>query len=238
MLSSLPLNKPMRIGPISAALILVLAALGTARGETKACPELKQPSTAPWQGTKLISAIFESNARSAAALMEKGVDLNQSDSLGNTPLVLALTPRESLEPVGVVSKMNRQTSIKREDDARKKIVPLLLAKGANPNSSGTLGRTALMQVAALGRDKVWNLQIASKLIDKGARINAQDDYGNTPLILASDIGAVGLIDLFLKHGADPNIRNCRNESALSLASSKHLSVAQKHLEAAMQSSRP
>lgn len=80
-----------------------------------------------------------------------------------------------------------------------------------------------------------------QLIDTGADVNARDHDGNTPLMLAvtpdlrigcippawySDrLSIAELTEILLKAGADPNAQNRYGQSALSLASRRHLMFA-------------
>ena len=88
---------------------------------------------------------------------------------------------------------------------------LLLGAGANINSKGAQGQTALHAAAQWGYDKV-----AEHLIAKGADVNAKDQRGYTPLDAArGEAGGSGGFDgsrkdvhetttaLLLKHGAQP-----------------------------------
>lgn len=51
------------------------------------------------------------------------------------------------------------------------------------------------------------IEIARRLIDGGADVNAKDAEGNTPLHGAAAAGKQELIELLLAHGADPNAAN-------------------------------
>ena len=62
-------------------------------------------------------------------------------------------------------------------------VKLLLARGANPNTTGPYGSTPLMAAA----DRGYN-QIVEALLSAGADVNAQDGNGDTALLLFLDAG--------------------------------------------------
>jgi ankyrin repeat protein len=82
-----------------------------------------------------------------------------------------------------------------------------------------VGQTALHYVAFYG-----NLKVAQLLLDKGADLGVEDNYGNRPLWTAvfNDKGfghRLDIICLFSEHGADINHRNKAGKSALDFATS-------------------
>jgi hypothetical protein len=80
----------------------------------------------------------------------------------------------------------------------------LIADGADPNAPGPLGHTALHTATA--RDEP---EIAQALLDAGARVDATDDAGNTPLLVAvtTPKPALNAIDVLLAAHADPDMEN-------------------------------
>ena len=53
-----------------------------------------------------------------------------------------------------------------------------------------------------------------KLIVKGVPLDARDEHGNTPLIIASQNGQGRCVKLLIRSGADPNAQNKRGNTAL------------------------
>jgi ankyrin repeat protein len=80
----------------------------------------------------------------------------------------------------------------------------LIAGGADPNTPGPHGHTALHTAAA--RDEPT---IVQALIDAGATVDATDDAGNTPLLIAATTPkrALNAIDVLLAAHANPDAVN-------------------------------
>jgi ankyrin repeat protein len=91
--------------------------------------------------------------------------------------------------------------------ASTEIMELLLKNGANARAINKDGETALMWA-------VHDLEKIKLLIKHGAEVNAKANTGNTPLLIA----CVGndrkeTINFLLQNGADPLIKNNREETA-------------------------
>lgn len=89
------------------------------------------------------------------------------------------------------------------------LVLCLLGHGANPNGCTLYGVT-LMMIGCVHN----NLPVIQGLIDHGAEIDTLDTDGNTVLIHASQLGRTSIVEHLLERGADKNIRNDQNETAL------------------------
>lgn len=70
--------------------------------------------------------------------------------------------------------------------------------------------------ATLTQDK----DMVAALIQMGADVNSIDQNGRTPLMIASFIGDVDIVEMLLAAGANPEFTNHAGESALSLAQTK------------------
>jgi ankyrin repeat protein len=86
----------------------------------------------------------------------------------------------------------------------------LLKQSVDVNASQGDGATALHWAA------YWDdVDTTDLLLGAGARVNAADDHGITPLWLACSNGAsANVIDLLMKAGADPNVAHSSGETAL------------------------
>ncbi len=86
----------------------------------------------------------------------------------------------------------------------------LLSQGINVNDPGDSDRygTPLHHAAYGGYVDIMNV-----LIERGAKINAVDSLGNTPLALAVQAKKEKAVDFLLQHGADANIPTMSGETA-------------------------
>lgn len=71
------------------------------------------------------------------------------------------------------------------------------------------GDTAL-HIVTRRRDTAW----MGLMLGKGANPNAKDKAGNTPLIIAAELGFVDGVQLLLSRGANPNLPNAQGETPL------------------------
>lgn len=88
------------------------------------------------------------------------------------------------------------------------IVELMISRGADLNAA-SYGETPLLKVVG---KKVNDITLAKILIGNGAKINAQDAQGNTPLYHAIINKNKEMIKLLLNNGADMYIQNKRGDS--------------------------
>jgi ankyrin repeat protein len=106
-------------------------------------------------------------------------------------------------------------------------VQRLLAKGANPNTPGPDGTTAVMWAASNG-----DVELVRALIKAGANVKLQNQFGTSAITEAAIIGSAPIIEALLKAGADPNTKNPEGETPLmAVARSGNVEAAKRLLEA-------
>ena len=88
----------------------------------------------------------------------------------------------------------------------------MLAKGANPNTPGADGTTALMWAAA--NDDV---ELVRALVKAGADVKAKNHFGTSAITEAAILGSAPILDVLLKAGADANFKNLEGETPLMAA---------------------
>jgi len=117
----------------------------------------------------------------AQQFLDGGADINHQDSLGVTPLIMAINQKLD-----------------------KEIVTMLLDRGANPNIQDNSGQTALMHAI------IWKspIKIVKILLKKGSDATIQDNQGRIALMYAITTNAdKKIITLLLDNTADINIQD-------------------------------
>jgi ankyrin repeat protein len=141
----------------------------------------------------LADRIQGGDGRAAMELVATGVDVNQTQPDGTSPLHWA------------VYRFDRE------------LVQTLLRKGARVNAVNRYGSSPLSEAV-----RVANLDITGMLLEAGADANIANEDGQTPLMLAARTGNVALARLLVERGADVNRRErFRNQSAVMWAAAQN-----------------
>jgi hypothetical protein len=90
------------------------------------------------------------------------------------------------------------------------LTKLLLAHGADPHIMSKDRETTLMAAAGTGfisgysrgRSAAERLEVVKLLVSLGEDVNAADNYGITPLMVAANMGEVSIIQYLVDQGAD------------------------------------
>jgi uncharacterized protein len=160
---------------IAAALVLLLVTAVTAHAQST-----------------LADRIQAGDRAAALAMIAKGVDVNQTQVDGTTPLHWA------------VYRVDRE------------LVAALLKKGARAHTVNKYGASPLAEAV-----RIANLEMAGMLLEAGADANVANEDGQTALMLAARTGNVAVAKLLVQHGADVNKREgYRDQSALMWAAAQ------------------
>ncbi len=195
------------IGAILAILSLCLILDTGCKSESEQQDLLSQSEQPLKSETSQSSAERSAALRDAAAQgqiqtvrteLEKGADVNTSDQLGRTALMLA------------------------SFDGHTEIVRLLLSKGAQVDLRDSSGRTALMYSSSGPFPETVQL-----LLDWKADPNIVDGIEQwTALMFAAGEGQLEVVQILLKHGADPSLKDVDGDTALVFAQRRnHAEVA-------------
>ena len=108
----------------------------------------------------------------------------------------------------------------------RKMVPMLLNVGVNPNSnvgsSGKINYTALYKITnqALQTQDEIDYDIIRLFLEKGADPNLADKNGKVPLMNAAYKGNLAIVKMLLEFHADPTLKDYKGQSALDMAHKK------------------
>jgi ankyrin repeat protein len=153
--------------------------------------------------TPLVAAVMRDHVPSVKALLENGADIEQAGPKGYRPLALAIA------------------------ESRYEAAKALMEGGADVSvASGHEGLTPLMIVAAQTGPAEGAMflpgstrptDIAKGLIERKATIDAQSNDGMTALMVAAAHNSPPMIGLLMDAGADPDIKNKREQTARDVA---------------------
>jgi len=90
------------------------------------------------------------------------------------------------------------------------LVKLLLAHGADPHIVSKDNETTLMAACGTGfingyskgRSTAERLEVVKLLVQLGEDVNAADNYGITPLMVAANLGELPIVEYLMNQGAD------------------------------------
>ncbi|MEW6745447.1 MAG: ankyrin repeat domain-containing protein [Planctomycetota bacterium] len=128
----------------------------------------------PFGMTVLHATTWEDSVEAARMLLKRGADANAPDGTGQTPLMMAAV----------------QNSLR--------VFDLLLEHGADPNATEAEGGKTVLHIAAVRGDR----DLAHRLIERGAHVNAKDSSGKTPLNYAGRYGHQDVADYLIDHGGE------------------------------------
>ena len=184
----------------------------------------------------LAAAISQRRLDAVQALLAAGVDANHpyrfdagGEMLSATPLMQAVSARAGLPIsqalVAAGARVNEASSGQWPVNLALSLGQLelagwLLMQGAHADSADQPLRSTTLMSLALGAraaDSSAVAPMARQLVERGAKVNAQDTRGSTALMFAVLSGHQALVQQLLELKSDPNVVTDRGETALSLA---------------------
>jgi ankyrin repeat protein len=181
-------------------------------------------STALYQAAEqgrlpVVSLLIERGANAALPGRNGITPLAAAAYMGSEPIVALLLAKGS-DPK-VLDKTQKAPIVYAVGRGFAGVTSQLLDHGVDVNARYGNDLTALMWAAGYSNEagvddvaKVLNL-----LIDRGARLDDQDNRGRTALMIAAETGHLEMVDLLLKRGANRDLRDKAGKSAADLASS-------------------
>ena len=154
-----------------------------------------------------------------ALLLDHGAEVNAPDRNGVTPLMLAVHERGFPEIVKFLIEKGAQVDARSNNGS----TPLHRAAQA---SIGNRYRSPLLCMTSIHPDfrrdieevRQRPLEMIQLLLDTGAQVDARDEDGNTPLIVAAKgTDRPEIIQLLIEKGAEVNARNNDGSTALMVA---------------------
>jgi ankyrin repeat protein len=165
--------------------------------------------------TALHIAALHNQLAVAQALLDAGADVNAKNGYGAyTPgdLGSILGSKNYKDPISLLTVHGIDTADMKNGYSplhlaefsvgHRKMVELLVSKGADVNARAASGATPLF--FAVLRDQKDDAQF---LLDKGANVNTPDAYGTTILDCALQLQYGSLVQMLVDHGADVNAQD-------------------------------
>lgn len=136
-------------------------------------------------------AIYQGDLERLQQVIARGLYINGRDERGHSLLDLA----SGMEDINIID--------------------YLILQDADVTSQDKNGNTVLYNYVTLGD----NVDIVKSLIEYGADVNQENNYGRTPLTMASHHGNMEIVKYLVEHGAEVN--GGRNGTALITATDKN-----------------
>lgn len=146
--------------------------------------------------TALSAAAFMGSAPIVEFLIEKGADPNWMDATQKAAIVYAV------------------------GRAFPAVCTVLLNHGVDVNTKYGNDLTALMWAAGYSAEAGVKdaVEVMTFFIDRGARLDDQDNRGRTALMIAAELNHAAAVDLLLARGADKSLKDKQGKTAADLTS--------------------
>ncbi|TMC68733.1 MAG: ankyrin repeat domain-containing protein [Chloroflexi bacterium] len=166
----------------------------------------------------ILAALYRGQGDIATAILRRQprLTLFEAAAAGDDARVREIVARDPAQANAVApdgySPLGLAAFFKRRD-----VVRQLLDAGADPRPASRQGGFTPLHSAVATDAGANDIEIVRLLLDKGADPNAKSQSGSTPLHTVAFTGDGASLDLLLKHGADPAIRNKDAKTAADIA---------------------
>ena len=160
-------------------------------------------------------------------LVDRGANISLAGRSGITPLAAAaymgsepiveLLIEKGADPK-IMDKTEKTAIVYAAGRGFPDIVTLLLDHGVDINARYGNDLTVLMWAAGYSDEAGTQdmEKVIKLLLDRGARLDDQDNRGRTPLMIAAELNHTVAVDLLLARGADKSLRDKQGKSAADL----------------------
>ena len=185
--------------------------------------DVNQVGGTEYNVTALHEAVTLNHADVVQVLIDAGANIDNKDSFGYTPLLLACM-RGFHDTVMMLVQAGAELSVADTDGdtclilatrwGHTETVRYLVDVGqVDVDQVGLSGSTALHKAARYN-----HIDVVQVLIDAGADIERKDSEGRTPLLLACMSGYLDIVKMLVQAGAELRLTDCHGDTCLIVAS--------------------
>ncbi len=171
-----------------------------------------------------FTRIIRDDAPGIAALVKRGFDPNTVSERGETGLTQAFKLDSYRAAQGLIALPATQVNLANNKGetplmlaaikGQVDIAKTLIARGADVNREGW---TPLHYAVSAPSEDGSDLKMVALLIEHHAYIDAPSPNGTTPLMMAAQYGTRSAVQMLIKEGADPTLKNQQGLTATDFA---------------------
>lgn len=207
-------KSALRTGIITCIAVLSICLSGCS--DTEGPKRLLEEKGIPYTPESFRSFVAADEAEIAEVFLKAGMRVDDPDTDGITPLMLAAAKGNSRTVALLLGRGASGSAVTKNGETalmfaaakgKYDVAQLLLAAGSPVNASNTAGMSALFLAVSGSSLKDYpnnrNYAVAKLLIEKGAQVNAAEkQHGQSPLMMAAVQGDAEMTKLLLEAKAD------------------------------------